>query len=176
MIGLFSALRRGAIPSLGIAATLTASPAYAAQPSAVVDLQQRAACVSAAAERYAVSAPLVYAIIRTEGGKTGRTSGRNRNGSVDLGLMQVNEIHLPELARLRITREMVIYNECLNIFVGTFILSRELNNNKADFWTNVGAYNSRTACEKFYALGKDCPNIEYQKKVISHLTDILQGH
>jgi hypothetical protein len=161
-------------PLFGAAVVLAASPAIAIQP-ATTDLLQRGACISAAAQRYAVSIPLIHAIIRTEGGTTGRTSRPNKNGSVDLGLMQVNEVHLPELARLGITREMLINNECLNIFIGTFILSRELNNSTADFWTNVGSYNSRTSCLKFSARGEKCPNIEYQKKVIRHLADILQG-
>ena len=38
---------------------------------------------------------------------------------------------------------MVINNECLNIQIGTFILHRELARG-GDYWTNVGAYNSRT--------------------------------
>ncbi len=136
---------------------------------------ERAACVAAAAERYAVPSPLLLAVMRTEGGTTGRTSRPNGNGSLDLGLMQINEIHLPELARYGISREMVIHNECVNIFIGAFILSRELAKPGADYWTNVGAYNSRTPCERFYSKGKKCPNIEYQRKVAQHLTNILQG-
>lgn len=146
----------------------------AADAGPAVDREQRAVCVASAAARYAVPVPLVYAVMRTEGGTTGKVSKANGNGSRDLGLMQVNEIHLPELGRLGITREMLIHNECVNIFIGTFILSRELNK-PADFWTNVGAYNSRTPCWKFYQKGEACPNAEYQKKVVRHLIDILQG-
>lgn len=160
---------------LGVAAAALALPAKAAQQRPPVDHQARSACVAAAAQRYAVPAPLVYAVMRTEGGTTGRTSGRNKNGSVDLGLMQVNEIHLPELARFGITREMLIHNECINISIGTFLLSRELSRTDVDYWTNVGAYNSRTPCTKFYAQGKPCPNVVYQTKVLRHLTNILQG-
>ncbi|WP_423180049.1 lytic transglycosylase domain-containing protein, partial [Stenotrophomonas sp. CASM106] len=134
---------------------------------------ERAACVAAAAERYAVPSPLLLAVMRTEGGTTGRTSRPNGNGSLDQGLMQINEIHLPELARYGISREMVIHNECVNIFIGAFILSRELAKPGADYWTNVGAYNSRTPCERFYSKGKKCPNIEYQRKVAQHLANIL---
>ncbi|MBP2480194.1 hypothetical protein J3A72_000486 [Stenotrophomonas sp. PvP093] len=144
-------------------------------PASASSTSERAACVAAAAERYAVPSPLLLAVMRTEGGTTGRTSRPNGNGSLDLGLMQINEIHLPELARYGISREMVIHNECVNIFIGAFILSRELSKPGADYWTNVGAYNSRTPCERFYSKGKKCPNIEYQRKVAQHLSNILQG-
>ena len=117
----------------------------------------RDTCVRAASQRYGVPVDLVYAIIKTEGGTTGQTVG-NTNGSRDMGLMQINTIHLPELAKHGITRDMVIGNECLNIHVGAFILHRELSRG-GDFWTNVGAYNSRTPVH----------NKRYRAKVLKNL-------
>lgn len=124
---------------------------------------QREACVQAAAARYAVPVDLVRAIIRTEGGTTGQSVG-NTNGSRDMGLMQINTIHLrnaPHFLEERgITRELLINNECLNIHVGTYILSYELAREDADFWTNVGAYNSRTPKHNRVYRGKVWENLQ----------------
>lgn len=123
----------------------------------------REACIASAAARYQVPVDLIRAIIKTEGGTTGQTVGNN-NGSRDMGLMQVNTIHLPMLARYGITRDMVVNDECLNIQLGTFILHRELSRG-GDFWTNVGAYNSRTPVH----------NVRYRAKVWNNLLKIWQG-
>lgn len=107
---------------------------------------------------------MVRAIIRTEGGTTGRVS-HNTNGTADMGLMQINEIHLtspPHAFGARgITRKMLVNDECLNIHIGTYILSYELSQ-PGDLWTNIGAYNSRTP--KF--------NQRYQLKVWRHLLEL----
>ena len=49
-----------------------------------------AACWHEAGERYHVSPALLYAIARTESGLNPAAVNRNRNGSVDIGLMQIN--------------------------------------------------------------------------------------
>lgn len=120
-------------------------------------------CIHAASSRYHVPADLVRAVIRTEGGGAGVVSP-NKNGSADLGLMQINTIHLPEFARYGITRDMLVGDNCLNVQVGVFILHRELQR-EGDFWTNVGAYNSRTP--KF--------NKRYRERVWQHLVDVWSG-
>lgn len=143
-----------ALPLFALAMFGWSSPVRALTPA------QQDYCIQAAAIRYQVAPDLIRAIIRTEGGTTGQTVG-NTNGSRDMGLMQINTIHLPELARLGITRQMIVNDECLNIQIGTFILHRELARG-GDFWTNVGAYNSRTPVH----------NVKYRTKVWSNLLKI----
>ena len=48
---------------------------------------------------------------------------RNRDGSHDIGLMQINSMHLPDLARQGITRQRLLDEPCLSIDVGASILS-----------------------------------------------------
>ncbi|MDC9654333.1 lytic transglycosylase domain-containing protein [Xanthomonas perforans] len=137
----------------------------------------RTQCIAAAASRYAVPELLINAVIRTEGGTTGQTSKRNANGTVDLGLMQINEMHLRSaphrLQSLGITRDVLINNECVNIMVGTYILSVELSK-PGEYWWNVGSYNSRTPCERFRGV-KPCPNEVYRSRVLANVLRILQG-
>jgi soluble lytic murein transglycosylase-like protein len=56
------------------------------------------ACWEAAAVRYGVSSELPYAIARTESALDPQAVGRNRNGTRDIGLMQINSAWLPTLA------------------------------------------------------------------------------
>ena len=119
-------------------------------------------CALAAARRYHVHEQLFLAVLATEGGRVGQVV-RNRNGSYDMGPAQINSIHLPELARLGITREQVINDGCLNLQIGAWILARALDgqspSNPGEFWRRVGNYNSATPV----------PNVTYQAKVWRHL-------
>ena len=56
------------------------------------------ACWEAAAVRYGVSSELLFAIARTESALDPQAVGRNRNGTRDIGLMQINSAWLPTLA------------------------------------------------------------------------------
>lgn len=66
---------------------------------------------------------------------------RNRDGSWDVGLMQINSRWLPTLSRHGITAEQ-LWEPCVSIHVGAWILAgnfRRLGFN----WEAVGAYNAR---------------------------------
>ena len=116
------------------------------------------ACITHAAQQYHLPELLYRSILLTEGGKPGQIS-QNKNGSYDMGPAQVNSIHLPELARMGISRDQVINDGCLNIHVGAWVLAGTLGghtpDNAAEFWRRVGNYNSSTP--KY--------NTAYQRKV-----------
>lgn len=114
----------------------------ASTPAAAQASPDRAACAASAAAYYTVPVDLVHAVLQTEGGAAGTVS-RNTNGSRDLGPMQINSIHLRELASYGITESELIRNECLNIHVGTFLLRRAMDA-EPDFWRGVGRYHSAT--------------------------------
>ncbi len=98
------------------------------------------ACWDDAAARYQVSSALLHAIARTESGLNPQAVGRNRDGSRDIGLMQINSWWLPTLARHGI-REQDLFEPCTSIHVGAWILAQ----NVARYgytWEAVGAYNA----------------------------------
>ncbi|CAN7528810.1 transglycosylase SLT domain-containing protein [Pseudoxanthomonas sp. LjRoot168] len=103
-------------------------------------------CVAAASQRYRVPEVIIMAYLKTEGGSTGKQN-RNTNASYDMGLMQVNDIHLrgaPHyLERHGITRERLMNDACLNIHVGTYLAAYEISK-APNFWTGVGNYHSKT--------------------------------
>ncbi|EKN6178775.1 lytic transglycosylase domain-containing protein [Yersinia enterocolitica] len=120
-------------------------------------------CIHQSAKRYQLPEELIIAVIRTEGGKNG-VINYNKNGSVDLGIMQINDIHLARLKKYGIRYNDVLNNTCTNIEVGTWILRQQFGA-KVDYripdtwWKAVGNYHSKTA--KF--------NSAYQKRVWSNM-------
>ena len=119
----------------------------------------RQQCVEAASSRYGVHPHVILAVMKTEGGTTGQVS-RNTNGTYDMGLMQINSIHLPELAAMGITREQVIGNECTNIFVGTYKLRQAIDGG-SEFWTGVSRYHSKTPSKGRKYLAKVVENLRH---------------
>lgn len=106
------------------------------------------ACMAVVSAFYRLPLQALPAIQRVEAGHVG-SIGHNRNGTDDLGVMQVNSAWLPELARrtgvpqsrLRIA---LIRQNCFNIAVAGAILRIYLNEAHGDVVTAIGYYHSHT--------------------------------
>lgn len=107
-----------------------------------VSTQARAYCWSEVASEYDIEPELLQAIAAVESGyRAEAMNDSNNNGTRDIGLMQINSIHLPWLLKQGITEQRLLEEPCLSVKVGASIL--------ADFikrfgynWTAVGAYNA----------------------------------
>jgi len=107
------------------------------------------ACVEEIAASYGIPLPLLLGIMATEGGSVGLLS-QNRNGSYDIGPMQINTIWLPEIRSKGISDYAIVFDGCVNVTVGAWILAELLQ--KHSLWEAVGYYHSRTShLSKAYA-------------------------
>lgn len=99
------------------------------------------ACWNDAALRYGVNAHLLYAIAKTESGLNPNAVNRNKNGSYDLGLMQINSRWFPTLRKYGV-EETHLLDPCTSIHVGAWILAQNMQR-MGNSWEAVGAYNAR---------------------------------
>jgi soluble lytic murein transglycosylase-like protein len=125
-------------PGPAVARTPATYAAYAA-------VLPEVACFFVEARKQSLPPELLLAVMRTEGGKRGQFV-RNRNGSYDIGPMQINTTWLAELARVTgrpvaVVQETLARDVCFNIAAGAWILRLNLNAAGYD-WTAVGRYNS----------------------------------
>lgn len=100
----------------------------------------QANCVAQAADYYDLPEILLRAIVQYESGGDASVVHVNTNGSRDIGLMQINEMWLPALAKQGIS-EADLLDGCVNVFVGAWILSGNYARTR-DLWQAVGAYNA----------------------------------
>lgn len=104
-------------------------------------------CIREAAEYHKVDACLVNAIVLVEsGGNEKVISKPNKNGSQDIGLMQINELWLPTLKEFGISRQDLL-DRCTNAYVGSWILAQNIAK-YGTTWRAVGAYNAGPGKDK----------------------------
>lgn len=99
-------------------------------------------CINSVATEFHVPAKLIIAIIATERGKKGEIV-KNRNGSYDMGPMQVNSRWLPMLEKHGISMQEVRDNVCLNVRIGTFLLGKAIAS-ESNLQQGIGNFNSHT--------------------------------
>jgi soluble lytic murein transglycosylase-like protein len=98
-------------------------------------------CWEQAGARYDIDPLLLYAIGEQESGLRADALNFNKDGSYDMGLMQINSRHLPRLAKLGIREEQLKRDACVSVMVGASILS-EFRQRFGGTWEAVGAYNA----------------------------------
>lgn len=104
-----------------------------------VNLQAHGVCWNEAAAPHNLDPLLLKAIAWKEShGRPTAVGPRLKDGNVALGVMQINTIHLPDLARQGITRDH-LFDACTNITVGARILADCIARH-GQIWAAVGCY------------------------------------
>lgn len=132
-------------------------------------------CLFEESERQKLPPELLLAVMRTENGKLGQFV-KNKNGSYDIGPMQVNTYWLKKLSTMSNSSpikvaETLANHGCWNMAVGAWILRSALNEAPGDVWKGVGYYNSHTPkfanayASKVYAQYKKIQEASLKAKV-----------
>lgn len=120
-------------------------------------------CMVEAAERYQLPKLALYSIAAAEGGYPG-LSRTNRNGTQDLGRMQINSSNLPELKRYGITAKMLREDECTSVHVGAWKLASYLRLERGDWSRAIARYNVGSLNTE----GRIASGMRYASKVIGY--------
>ncbi|MBK9520668.1 MAG: lytic transglycosylase domain-containing protein [Rhodocyclaceae bacterium] len=107
---------------------------------AVIPIPGKAACFEEAASRYQVPSVLLKAISRVESAGNPSALNRNKDGSFDIGHMQINSRWLPKLSHFGISHDQ-LWDPCTNTLVGAWILAQNVQRIGYS-WSAVGAYNA----------------------------------
>jgi len=99
-------------------------------------------CIDNAAAYHHVHPYVLRAIAYQESGMRPAIVGQNRNGTIDIGLMGINSVHLRELGTYGIPPGR-LGEACTNAYVGAWFLRRKIDK-YGNTWQAVAAYHSET--------------------------------
>jgi soluble lytic murein transglycosylase-like protein len=123
-------------------------------------------CFAEAAQRYGVDERLLMAIAKQESDFQPQAKHTNENGSVDVGLMQINSQHFKTLSRFNITEQSLL-DPCVNVLVGAWILAGAIKEH-GPTWRAVGAYNAGSKP------AREADRLNYAAKVFKHLEHLTK--
>lgn len=98
-------------------------------------------CIANASVQYTVPELLLHSILLTENGIPGKCS-RNKNGTLDCGLTQINSSHYPSLlSKYGITPSQIAYDNCTNVTISAYIIKTNYLKKQQDWTKAIIAYN-----------------------------------
>ncbi|KVK78203.1 invasion protein IagB [Burkholderia ubonensis] len=106
-----------------------------------------ATCWELAGERYRIDPLLLYSIAKVESNLQLSARHVNRDGSYDIGLMQINSRQLKRLAAYGITESRLQTEPCTAVMTGAWILGGFVQR-MGYGWQAVGAYNAGGAAAR----------------------------
>jgi len=99
-------------------------------------------CLKPAATYHGVNPQLLLAVLTVESRLNPNAINKNTNGTVDIGMGQINSIHLPELQRYGLNAEHLM-DACKATYVSAWMLRRGFNR-YGNSWFAAAAYHSIT--------------------------------
>jgi len=145
---MFKSIRCGPLVAIAIL-SLAASTGALAKPATRASGEVPVApdCLDQASDFHRVNAWVLRAIIWQESGNRSTVVVRNTNGSVDVGLGQINSVHYRELGLYNVAPAQLL-DSCVNTYVAAWLLAKKMKAH-GNTWEAVGAYHSETPSEKW---------------------------
>ena len=100
-------------------------------------------CWDYVGQKFNVDPWLLFSIAQTESTFRNGLKSRNSNGSYDLGLMQINIIHLPCFSKYGLNEEALRYDACRNVISAGSLLRQSINKYGYNI-DGIGGYHSNT--------------------------------
>lgn len=107
-------------------------------------------CVFDSAARHGVAPALMLGALTAEGAFEGFVK-RQTNNTFDMGRLSINSVHLKELERFGVSREMGAYylqhDGCYAMEFASWLMARRLRDPRdqgKDYWTRAAGFHSRT--------------------------------
>ena len=99
-------------------------------------------CISPASEFHQVNGWVLASILKVESSFNPKALNRNRNGTVDVGIGQINSLHFKELSKYGISPES-LQDACIGTYVAAWHLAKQ-KKTYGNTWFAIGAYHSAT--------------------------------
>lgn len=99
-------------------------------------------CIVPASTYHTVNPYVLRAILNVESGLKSGAMGKNQNGSVDIGIGQINSVHLKELSRFGIG-PVHLQDACIGTYVAAWHLKKTIAA-RGNTLEGVASYHSRT--------------------------------
>lgn len=99
-------------------------------------------CIVPASAFHGVNPFVLRAILKVESGLNPKAVGRNGNGTVDVGIAQINSMHFPKLARHGVTPED-LRDACIGTYVAAWHLRQAIARH-GNTWFGIATYHSST--------------------------------
>lgn len=99
-------------------------------------------CIIDAAQCFQINPLVIKAIIWLESKNQQQAINRNKNSTIDVGIMQVNTVHFKALKAKGIDESLLRENSCANVFSGTWVLRQNIER-YGYTWDGIGYYHSR---------------------------------
>lgn len=131
-----------ALSCLGLPGMAAAQPAAVPRPRPAPFTSEVERCIRPAAEYHRVNADVLRAILRVESGLRPSAIGRNTNGTIDVGIGQINSIHFGRLAQHGIAPGHLL-DACVGTYVAAWHLG-QLVEQHGWSWQTIGRYHSAT--------------------------------
>jgi soluble lytic murein transglycosylase-like protein len=108
-------------------------------------LTANAPCVAAAAQRHDVNPWVLKAILKVESDFNPLAVNKNANGTVDVGMAQINSIHFGKLAKYGIAPADLM-DGCNATYVAAWHLANQIRVH-GNTWFGVASYHSASPCQ-----------------------------
>ena len=107
------------------------------------EVQARIVCSIQEAQHYGIPPAVMLAVAQIEGGRPGQAV-RNKNGSFDLGPMQLNTSWLVTLRPYGVDPRWALARGCYPYQLAAWRIHNHVVQDRGDYWTRVANYHSRT--------------------------------